>query len=105
MTEPREWRDRSQDKAGFAYLHQRIDAIERNILEIRGLLERLVRVEERLQASNSHLSRIEEHINAIDERLCMIENSSNKNNWLMGGIERFGWIVAAAAAAWLSTKF
>ena len=104
MTEPREWRDRPPDPTGYAALHQRLSSMDASIVEIRGLLERIVRVEVRLQGSLDCLISIQAHLTAVDQRLVVVENLSNHSSWVVGSVERFGWIVAAAAAAWLSAR-
>lgn len=104
MTDTREWRDRSQDPVGYAALHQRMSSMEATIIEIRGLLERLVRVEERLQSSSIYVSRIETHLTSVDSRLVAVEELSRHSNWVVGSVERFGWLVVAVAAAWLSAR-
>ena len=104
MTETREWRDRSRDPPGYAALHQRLSNMEASIIEIRGLLERMVRVEERMQESNRYLSRIESHLVAVDQRVVVVEKLSNHSNWVVGSVERFAWLVVAVASAWLSAR-
>lgn len=105
MTETREWRDRAQDPSGYAALHQRLSNMETSIVEIRGLLERLVRVEERVQSSILYLSRIETQLAAVDQRVVVVEKLSNHSNWIVSSVERFAWLAVAVAAAWLSARF
>lgn len=105
MTETREWRDRPQDPSGYAALHQRLSSMDASIVEIRGLLERIVKVEVRLQGSLDCLMSIQAHLAAVDHRLMAVEKLSDHSNWVVGSVERFGWLVVAVAAAWFSARF
>lgn len=85
-------------------VHQRLTSIEHSIAEIRGLLERMVRVEERVLAANQHMARIDGRLDEFDQRLGNAEKSGARAGWVVGGVERLFWLAVTAAVGWLGTR-
>lgn len=79
-------------------------SIEHSITDIRGFLERLVRVEERSLTGAQNMGRIEVHLAAMDARLSRAESSASHSGWIVGGLERLGWLIAAAVSGWLGNR-
>ena len=48
--------------------------------------------------------RIEAHIAALDTRLVAVERSGSHSGWIVSGLERFIWLVAAAVSGWLGNR-
>ncbi len=94
----------SEPDAHYDHISRRLSAIESSISDIRGLLERMVRVEERVIAGNQNLQRIEANIAALGRRVEVVESSASRSGWIVGGIERLIWLFIAAAATWIGSK-
>ena len=79
-------------------------SIEQSITDIRSFLERLVRVEERSLTVAQNMGRIEAHLATLDVRLGKAEASASHSGWIVGGVERLGWLIAAAISGWLGNR-
>ena len=98
------WIDRVSEPPGYAAVNQRLSAIEHNLSEIRGFLERMVRVEERILAGTQNMARLEAHLAALDVRLVKVEVSASHSGRFVGGLERLVWITVAIVGAWLGQR-
>ena len=99
-----EWQDRASEPPSYAAVNQRLASIDRSIAEIRGLLERMVLVEERVRAMTLHLARLETHLSATDSRVVNVEVSASRSGLVVGGMERIWWLAVAAAAVWIGQR-
>ena len=99
-----EWKDRSNEPPGYAAVNQRLASIDRSIAEIRGLLERMVLVEERVRAMTLHIDRIDTHLAATDSRVEKVSASASRSGLVVGGIERAWWLALAAFAVWIGQR-
>lgn len=107
-------------------VERRLDGIEKEIREMRGFLERLVRVEERREADAREISDLRKQVmqQALDaatlrmsavtlrtdldalritaaelrDDLDAVRDSSRRSAWSLGGIERLFWLLATAVA-------
>ena len=81
-------------------IENKIDNLERTMLDIVRMEERMTTVFKRLEA---HDDRLNEH----GRRLSDVEKTSDVRGHLLGRVERFFWIAAAAGASlvvWLVQK-
>ena len=109
------WIDRVSEPPGYAAVNQRLSSIEHSLSEIRGFLERMVRVEERIVVGTQNMARLEAHLVATDTRietykaatdanLARVETAGARNSRFVGGLERLVWITVAIVGAWLGQR-
>lgn len=82
-------------------LKRELSDIKDEIKAVRGLLERMVRVEEKLSNAATENERLRTELADIYRRLSVIETSGATSKQSLGNLERFGWISLAALLAWL----
>lgn len=73
--------------------------IKAELRAVRGLLERVVRVEERLASATESSVRLQAQLNEVFDRLRVVETSSATSRQSVGNMERFGWIAVTAIVA------
>lgn len=81
----------------------RLEGIESELKGVRGMMERLVRVEERLTTYLEQDRQLSAQITEVFRRLNALEVSGTKSSTAFAWIERFFWIGVAAAATWLGS--
>ena len=79
--------------------------IKAELVTVRSLLERMVRVEERQQSAIGETERLRNDVSVLFSRLNVLESNGAVNRHSLGSLERAAWMVAAAVVAWLSSMF
>lgn len=89
----------SADPTGvFPMMVRRLDGIESELRELRGLMAQLVRVEERSNADRAEVARLAAEVATQRDALGVLRDRSTR----VGFIERVFWLVVAGAIAWVS---
>lgn len=113
-----------------ARVEHRLSGIEDELRTVRGFLERLVRVEERREADARELRELRDasassraqlsgvaatvgqmraDLDEVQDKLASLAPAAARTGWVVGGVERLGWIVltslAGLAAAVLGSRF
>lgn len=78
---------------------RRLDGIESELRELRGLMAQLVRVEERSNADRAEVSRLAGEVSTLRGVVERVRDGSSRTGWTVGAIERVFWLVVAAAVA------
>jgi uncharacterized protein HemX len=101
--------DEVDNKGGFRVLEKRLDGIESELRELRGLMTQLVRVEERGIADRAEMARLSAELvtlrGALDKMRGTVDSvqaKSARTSWAMSNIERLFWLAVAGAIAWWS---
>lgn len=81
----------------------RLEGIESELKGMRGMMERLVRVEERLTTYLEQDRQLDAQITEVFKRLNTLEKETSSANTSMAWIERFFWVAVAAVATWLGS--
>lgn len=81
-------------------LNRRLDGIETELRALRGAVERLVRVEERVSQALAANHELRQELNEIYSRLRTIENQGGQHKQQLGWIERLFWVLVTGAVAW-----
>lgn len=90
------------DSIPVTVVEARLSGIESELRALRGLVERLVRVEERIAASQQQVAVLQSELTALRSRLDATAAVGQRSAWTVSGLERLGWIAAAALAAWVA---
>ncbi|WP_152486068.1 hypothetical protein [Methylohalobius crimeensis] len=83
---------------------KRLDAQADEIRELRRILERLVRLEERQQMQSESIARMHRRMEAFEERLRKMETSSSGQRTSLSWIERIIW-GGGLIGAWFGNGF
>jgi peptidoglycan hydrolase CwlO-like protein len=87
-----------------AVVEARLTGIESELRALRGLVERLVRVEERIANSQAKVEALQAELAILKAKIDTAASIGQQSSWQVGNIERLGWIVITALAAW-ATRF
>jgi len=93
----------------FQMLAGRLDGIETELRQMRGLMSDLVRVEERGIADRAEMARLSgelttlrQELNKVRGALDLVQAKSARTSWAMSNIERLFWLAVAGVIAWWS---
>lgn len=75
---------------------RRLDGIESELRELRGLMAQLVRVEERSNADRAEVGRLAVEVASQREALGVLRENTSRSGYTVGLIERLFWVVVAA---------
>ena len=84
---------------------RRLDGIELELRELRGLMAQLVRVEERGDAARAEVGRLAGEVAAQRRELGVLRERATRSGFTVGIVERLAWLLLAAAVAWASTSW
>ena len=91
--------ERLQEQAD-EMLDRRLDSIETELRALRGAVERLVRVEERVSQALASNYELRQELNEVYSRLRALESQGGQHKQQLGWIERLFWVLVAGAVAW-----
>jgi len=81
---------------------RRLDGIESELRELRGLMAQLVRVEERSNADRAEVGRLSAELILLRGEVVTLKERSSRAGFTVSTIERVFWLVVAGAVAWIS---
>lgn len=81
---------------------RRLDGIETELRELRGLMAQLVRVEERSNADRAEVARLAGDLATLRGEVGVLRERASRTGFTVGAVERVFWLVVAGAVAWLS---
>lgn len=88
-----------------ALIDSRLSGIEDELRLLRGLVERLVRVEERQAQNHDDIQALRIEQATLRSKLDAAAAAGARSSWSIDRIERLGWVVVAALAAWVGQRF
>lgn len=93
--------EQTQTHMPISLVDARLRGIEDELRLLRGLVERLVRVEERMANSQRQTDALQVELATLRGRLDATASAGQRSAWSIDRFERLGWIVVAAVAAWI----
>lgn len=84
----------------FPMMVRRLDGIESELRELRGLMAQLVRVEERSNADRAEVARLAGELVAVRGLLDALRERTTRAAFTVGVAERVFWLVLAGTVAW-----